>query len=734
MITKQQLGNYLWGMAERLYGRVEDYKTYVLTLLFFKRLSDNYEWEEKHEIEKLEAKFKRKLNDKMIAEAKKGSHKIKIPKDCFWTDIKEAPLKKKNELLEIACDAIADKNKPLRGIINAVRWNAPAPDGKGGKRLDPEVLQELINYLNGMNLSNDNVPLDVLGHAYEYLIKKFADENKSGKVAGQFYTPPEIVDLIVRTLKPKRGETVYDPTCGSGGMLIRSAAYVKEKEDSAKGLQLYGQETVWTTWAIATMNIFLHGLEGTIEQGDTLRDPQFKDDNGDIAKFNIAIANFPFSLENWAGNGEQKTDKKGRPLYKKDGTPEYAYPSKDSFSDKYNRYIFGVPNFSNGDFAFIQHILASLKNDGRAGIVCPNGVLFKGQPEKTEEEDGSKRKADDDYLIRRKFIEGIGKDKRNILDAIVALPENLFYGNTIPGCILFFNKKKAPERANKILMVNAARKGWYKEVTDQNELRPQDVMRLLVQLESWGDKKEALKIIPVEEKRLCAIVDDTLDYKLLEIDDEYKEEQQDFTNTQKVIRLCKSLLTANKEMDFIASNEQSLKAKIEKGKIKFLPEGKNKLKLSLSEKNKLTIILPEGAKWELTVKKEGEATVTNGDIDKLEKKLQKLSEKIAERDSKKEEARAEAKREKEAIKVVSNELREMFDNPEQRKKYFSIVEMDEIIENEFNLNIPRYIDTVEPEEQIEIADAVSDLKEATRTEKEAEENLNTYLAQLVDEV
>jgi type I restriction enzyme M protein len=174
-------------MADILYGKVEDYKSYILTLLFYKRLSDNYPWEEEQSVRELKETYG-SVNEKQKEKAIKNAHKFQIPEGQFWSDIAKAPLDEKNEKIDIALNAIADANPKLKGIINTVKWNEAAPDGLGGKRLDPKILQELINHLDPKDLSNANVPLDILGHAYEYLIKRFADENKGGTVAGQFYT------------------------------------------------------------------------------------------------------------------------------------------------------------------------------------------------------------------------------------------------------------------------------------------------------------------------------------------------------------------------------------------------------------------------------------------------------------------------------------------------------------------------------------------------------------------
>jgi type I restriction enzyme M protein len=197
--------------------------------------------------------------------------------------------------------------------------------------------------------------------------------------------------------------------------------------------------------------MLLHGLDAQIKQGNTVKDPKFLDDGGEIRRFDYVAANFPFSEENWWLNGKPKKDAKGKPVLKKNGSPQLEYPDKEEFSDPFNRFIYGVPPFSSGDFAFLQHIVASLNDTGRSGVVCPMAVLFRGQPARTEEEDGQNRKADDEYLIRRGFLTGIGEDHRNLIETIVVLPDNLFYGTTIPGTIVFFNKAKPAYRADKVL-------------------------------------------------------------------------------------------------------------------------------------------------------------------------------------------------------------------------------------------------------------------------------------------
>ena len=670
MLTKQALGNTLFGMADILRDKVEDYKSYILTLLFFKRLSDNYSWEIEQNIAEFKQQFGTKPNEKQLAMIIAKKHEFMIPEGCFWGDVRQANSDKKNDVLNHAVTQIAEVNPSLKGIINTVRWNEPSPDGSGGKKLHPEVLTLLISYLDAVDLSNRNVSVDVLGDAYEYLIKRFADENKGGTMAGQFYTPQEIVDIIVGYLKPFSGATVYDPTCGSGGFLIKSAKFIKRQGFEVKRLRLFGQEDVWNTWAIASINMMLHGLAAQIKKGDTLRDPKFTEEENplNLKQFDLVMANFPFSLENWWKNGNPKKDKKGKAVAKKDGSPQLEYPGKEEFADPYDRFVYGLPPFSNGDFAFIQHIVASMNERGRAGVVCPQGVLFRGQPEKTEEEDGQNRKADDEYGIRRGLLQGIAaNEERNLIEAIVVLPSKLFYGTPIPGSIIFFNQQKSEARQNQVLMVYAAREGWYKEEANMNVLLPQDILRISTILESWGDLETAKVWIDSQKVRLGEIIQEDLSFKLDEIERDFAE---DITIQQA-------------KLDQAIAAVESREGKVPKSLL--------------------------------------------NSRDRAQESLDKLKR---ERLSRIEAAEVWAEKERLAIAAVEEELLTMLVDPELRKRYFAVVDMAELEENEFNLNIPRYVDTFEPEEEIDLKMAIKELKTILSKESDTTTELDNFLKKL----
>ena len=298
-LTQQQLEAHLWGAANILRGRTagQDYKTYILSLMFFKRLSDQWDFEADDKIVQMERERGKPFTDaqRNALRARGDLHRFKIPTDCHWSDVLKAS-ENVGEVLTSAMRGVATANKELVGVFT-VDWNQPAPDGKG-KLLANEVVSALVQHFHQLNLSNANVQPDVIGRAYEYLIKQFADD--AGAKAGEFFTPPEVVDLLIRILEPQPGEAVYDPTCGSGGMLIHSADFLAENGHNPDQLRYYGQELNWSTYAIARINVILHGLEADIRGGkSTIIDPQFLRPDGGVERFDLVIANFPFSQDFW---------------------------------------------------------------------------------------------------------------------------------------------------------------------------------------------------------------------------------------------------------------------------------------------------------------------------------------------------------------------------------------------------------------------------------------------------
>jgi type I restriction enzyme M protein len=288
----------------------------------------------------------------------------------------------------------------------------------------------------------------MLGRAYEYLIEKFADD--AGKKGGEFYTPRKVVQLIVELLAPKEGMRICDPTVGSGGMLIACAEYVKTHGGNPKDLSLFGQEKNLGTWAICKMNTLLHGLpDARIEKGDTIRDPKLVQD-GALMVFDRVIANPPFSLDEW-----------GREVAE---------------NDPYGRFRFGIPPKSKGDLAFVQHMVAVLNKRGQLGVVMPHGVLFRGSSEGE---------------IRKGFL------KEDLVEAVIGLPVNLFYGTGIPAAILVFNRDKKAERRGKVLFIHAG--GEYQEGTAQNFLREQDVEKISETFHAYRDVERYARVVDVGE-------------------------------------------------------------------------------------------------------------------------------------------------------------------------------------------------------------------------------------------
>ena len=312
-LTLQQLEAHLWGAVNILRGKTagQDYKNYILSLMFYKRLCDQWECEADDAIAEQERQQGRRFTEQQKAVfRKRGEHRFNIPDGSRWGDVK-AESTNIGEVLTKAMRAVADANDELRGVFT-VDWNQPAPDGSGKPLIPNEVVHALIQHFDEHDLSNTSVPPDILGRAYEYLIKKFADD--AGAKAGEFFTPPEVVDTLVRILVPRPGDTVYDPTSGSGGMLVHTADYLRERGQHATSARYFAQEMNWGNAAIGKINSVLHGLEADIKAGaSTITDPQFLED-GRVKKFSLVLANFPFSDEFWWLQPEHQTDdkRKGR--------------------------------------------------------------------------------------------------------------------------------------------------------------------------------------------------------------------------------------------------------------------------------------------------------------------------------------------------------------------------------------------------------------------------------------
>ena len=669
-LTLQQLEAHLWGAANILRGKTagQDYKNYILSLMFYKRLCDQWEWEADDAIAEQERQQGRPFTEAQKAIfRKRGEHRYAIPDGSRWGDVKAVSVNI-GETLTSAMRAVADANDELRGVFT-VDWNQPAPDGSGKPLIANEVVHALVQHFDQHDLSNRSVPADVLGRAYEYLIKKFADD--AGAKAGEFFTPPEVVDTLVRILEPRPGDTVYDPTAGSGGMLVHAAEYLREHGHLATHARYFAQEMNWGNAAIGKINSVLHGLEADIRAGNsTITDPQFLED-GEVRKFTLVLANFPFSDDYWWLKPEQQTDDKTRKARLKKETF-----CKEGYKDPYGRFGrstgFQAPPAGYGDYAFILHILASLSDGGRAGIVCPQGVLFRGQP-KIEEETGDfdakgnpkvrRRKADDEYLIRRALLDS------RLIDAVISLPLNVFYGAGVPACLLILQKQRPVERRDRVLLIYAAR--HYRELSAQNELRPQDVMRMLVHYHSYGVASKAASLVEEHSKRLHREIDRREADEVGRIEAEYLP-----------------------QADKLAALDAALR------------EAREKKRTAATKRDKAKAI----------------SMVT-----KVMKQRDKVAAKVAERDERITEARRGAEDDRVDVSAVSEELVALYSDPDELLKHARVVDMDEVEENEFNLNVPRYVDTFEPELRMDIDDALSALVNAEKNAENAEATLLSLL-------
>ena len=438
VVSERSIESWLWDAANILRGPVDasDFKAYIFPLLFLKRISDVYNEE------RIDA-LAESGGDTEYAELPE-QHRFQVQVGCHWTDLQKKSTNVGQAIQRSMREIEKANPNTLYGIFGDVQWT-------NKDRLPDALLVKLIDHFSGMSLANALVPSDVLGNAYEYLIKKFAD--LTNKKAGEFYTPRSVVSLMVNILDPKPGDTVYDPACGTGGLLLETLQHVRENggDDRLMLGRLFGQEKNLTTAAIARMNLFLHGAEDfNIIRGDTLRQPAFV--SGDrLATFDCVIANPPFSLKAW-------------------GEDAWA-------SDPWGRNIAGTPPKGYGDWAWVQHMITSMApKSGRLAVVLPHGALFRM---------GAEGK------IRSKVVD------LDLIEAVIGLGPNLFYGTTIPAYILVCRQKKTRGHRGKILLINGSE--LFQRGRNQNTLESEHVVALYEAYKGFSDIDGLSRVVTTEE-------------------------------------------------------------------------------------------------------------------------------------------------------------------------------------------------------------------------------------------
>lgn len=466
MTSRANIENTLMRGADTLRDTIDaaNYKDYVLPMMFFKYLSDTYE-------ESVET-LRRQYPDDLRFQRQKRYLPFTIAEDCSFKTLYDQRFADNiGQVINASMRSIeADNNQQLAGVLSAVDYNSE--NALGTREHKNAILRDLLEDFESLDLrpskievKEGQVPADVIGDAYEYMIGQFA--RMAGKKAGSFYTPPAVSEIMARIVNVQPGERVYDPTCGSGSLLIRTA-----KKQNVSAVSIYGQEVNGSSVAMAKMNMYIHEIrDAKIAWGDTLANPRFLDSDGNLLLFDAIVANMPFSKDKWASGFNPGGESSGK------GKKEFKM---EPSLDKFHRFDWGVPPASKGDWAFLLHMIASLSINGRIAAVAPHGVLFRGAAE---------------GRIRQKVIE------ENLLDAVIGLPENLFYGTSIPACILVFKKNR---QTSDILFIDASKKDEegnlrYVKATNQNELSQKHIDDIVDAYKSRTDRPKFAHVATLDE-------------------------------------------------------------------------------------------------------------------------------------------------------------------------------------------------------------------------------------------
>lgn len=660
-MTQAELDSFLETAADILRGNVDhsEFRGYVFALLFFKRISDIFE----ESVRKLEKDLGEELAHDPVMQKK--SLPFVVPADSTWEAVtngtKENPVTslKLGQSLNDAMLAIERANAPkFDGILTS------KIDFNKTDELPRDKLVKLKNHFASRKFDRAHVPDDLFGDAYEYLIRTFA--SKAGKSSGEFYTPKEVSYLLSEIIEPQEGHEVCDWSSGSASLLLQCREYLRRHKKDPNRLFLFAQESNLAAYNISRINMILHGINSWHpKHGDSLRDPQHKTSDGKLQQFDRVVMNPPFSLKDWGA---------------------------DSFTDgdPFDRFSYGSPPNDNGDYAWMQHIVKSLKPDGKAIVVMSQGILFRGQPQLTEAEDGRNKKADDEYIIRAGFL------KDDLIEAIVVLPSGIFYGNNVPACLAILNKRKPAARKDRVLMIWASR--HYLHANPQCIMRRADCLRTLLPWRAFGDLAKALQILPAEGQAILDEIAHDRAHALQQISDAYDA-------------VLAALPVLKDEAESLTAD--GLKAWLAK------PDSAHPIWGKLAD-GKLDNAARKFATKEAKEAAKARLKITKARIKALEKLEKERDERIS-------EINRRADRETAEVNEAINDLRRICSNPEEARRYFVIAAKAEIEENEYNLNLPRYVDTFEPEEEIELGTALKELKEETNRVAELQTKLATLI-------